>query len=246
MTSGFEKDDWLSEVMTRPVFKWAGVSAPTAGAIKKELSDRVSSRPGFFYVKWPTGDAAGLAVFTQAGFSVIDTPITLEWSGETPATPAVSAVVSAESSHYEALGRMAESCFRFSRFHLDPQIPERLAHLVKRRWLENYFNGKRGVALYVALVEKRVAGFLAVAEVKSLSERIAVIDLIGLAAEFQGRGIGANLVSHFVSEWRSRASSLRVGTQAANIPSLRLYEKTGFRIVGTQYVLHAHILPGAL
>jgi hypothetical protein len=32
-----------------------------------------------------------------------------------------------------------------------------------------------------------------------------------------------------------------VGTQAANIPSLRLYESFGFRVCETAYVLHAHV-----
>ena len=34
--------------------------------------------------------------------------------------------------------------------------------------------------------------------------------------------------------------TVRVGTQIANIPSLRLYESLGFRIADTHYVLHYH------
>ena len=33
---------------------------------------------------------------------------------------------------------------------------------------------------------------------------------------------------------------IRVGTQLANVPSLRLYEKLGFYIVDAAYVFHYH------
>jgi hypothetical protein len=33
---------------------------------------------------------------------------------------------------------------------------------------------------------------------------------------------------------------MRVGTQIANIPSLRLYERLGFTMAESAYVLHAH------
>ena len=33
---------------------------------------------------------------------------------------------------------------------------------------------------------------------------------------------------------------LRVGTQAANVPSVRLYEPLGFSLASAAYVLHLH------
>jgi ribosomal protein S18 acetylase RimI-like enzyme len=56
----------------------------------------------------------------------------------------------------------------------------------------------------------------------------------------QGRGVGSALVQAFVSRWRSKAKSLRVGTQISNAPSLRLYQRCGFWFQDAQYVLHAH------
>jgi RimJ/RimL family protein N-acetyltransferase len=35
-------------------------------------------------------------------------------------------------------------------------------------------------------------------------------------------------------------TTMRVGTQIANIPSIRLYEAMGFRLVGAQHILHCH------
>lgn len=247
MSDGFKKDEWLSEVMNRSVFRWTGTTDSIANdSLKLEMTRASFANGGFFYVKWPIQNVAGMAILTRMGFSVVDTPITFEWRGDLPKTPSLSEIVPAGERHFGELADVAENCFRYSRFHLDPNIPKKVADLVKRRWIENYFIGKRGSALYVALVQGRVAGFLGVVEATDDSKEIAVIDLIGVSTPYQGQSIGSNLVYYFIREWRERVASLRVGTQAANIPSLRLYEKTGFQIVSSQYVLHAHVLPGGV
>jgi hypothetical protein len=48
-------------------------------------------------------------------------------------------------------------------------------------------------------------------------------------------------VRSFVGRYRGEAVVLRVGTQGANVPSLRLYEKCGFSVRGTGLMLHRHV-----
>jgi ribosomal protein S18 acetylase RimI-like enzyme len=79
-------------------------------------------------------------------------------------------------------------------------------------------------------------GFLAAL----VSERNAVIDLVGVDKQYQRRRVGAALTQAFIDHYRPSASSLQVGTQVANVPSMRLYERLGFSISKTQYVLHLH------
>ena len=48
--------------------------------------------------------------------------------------------------------------------------------------------------------------------------------------------------AHVVAkESHADADMLRVGTQVANLPSISLYEKCGFHVAETTYVLHAHV-----
>jgi ribosomal protein S18 acetylase RimI-like enzyme len=61
--------------------------------------------------------------------------------------------------------------------------------------------------------------------------------------EHRGRGIGKALMGHLMEEAAGAGGLLRVGTQAANLASLRLYESLGFRIAETAYVLHCHVKP---
>jgi ribosomal protein S18 acetylase RimI-like enzyme len=148
-------------------------------------------------------------------------------------------------AYYDAVLRIAASSFVYSRFHLDPAIPKETAHKVKRAWVNSYIHKMRGERLLVALLDGKPVGFLAVL---ATPEPGRVIDLIGVDRAYQGRGVGRALVSFFIADSADRYPLLRVGTQVANVPSMRLYESLGFRIDETAYVLHAHVnaeAPGA-
>jgi ribosomal protein S18 acetylase RimI-like enzyme len=146
-----------------------------------------------------------------------------------------------EPDDYAAVLDIAGCCFRYSRFHLDAVFPAAVAHAIKRAWIQSYVDRQRGEQLLVALVNGKPAGFLAVLEATVEGQACRVIDLIGVAQTYQGRGVGRALVGCFLEDCAHRGLGARVGTQAANIPSLRLYESLGFRVCETAYVLHAHV-----
>ncbi len=211
------RDGWLSDVLGFDA--WTG-SAP-AGVAPALVTRRVA-----------TDDVDGLRAAEALGFSVVDVNVTLERAGF-DAAPAPSVAV-ATPDQFGALLDVAGSCFRYSRFHLDPRIPREAADRVKREWVRSYVEGTRGIELLAAGTD----GFLAVLEA---ADGARVIDLVGVAPAAQGRGIGAALVIAFGSRHGEGGRTLRVGTQIANVPSLRLYEKLGFRIVSAVYVLHRHV-----
>jgi dTDP-4-amino-4,6-dideoxy-D-galactose acyltransferase len=210
------------------------------------MADLAGSGDAFFYAKLPTNCVPECVALARAGFAVIDTAITLSSSGNEQTSAGDYDVGIASREQYKEIPKIAETCFRLSRFHLDPKIPLSAANSIKRRWVESYLQGTRGSALYAAARGGQVAGFLAAIEHSVQGHLTAVIDLLGVAEEHQRRGAGAALVRHFVNHWCGRASELRVGTQAANIGSLRLYENCGFRIVESSYVLHAHYRQGEM
>jgi ribosomal protein S18 acetylase RimI-like enzyme len=93
------------------------------------------------------------------------------------------------------------------------------------------------MVLLVGAAGPAPTGFLAVLETGDAR----VIDLVGVAPERQGRGVGSTLVDAFVR--RHRGHELVVGTQLANVPSLRLYRRAGFAIARSAFVLHRHVAP---
>jgi ribosomal protein S18 acetylase RimI-like enzyme len=65
-----------------------------------------------------------------------------------------------------------------------------------------------------------------------------VIDLIAVATDAHGRGAGSALTAAFAGLYTGMPRV--VGTQIANVPSIRLYTKLGFALARSQYVLHLH------
>lgn len=222
--SGVREDAWLARVLERPVY------AVDAGA---DLAGDLD--PGLYWAKVPVDGAAAAARLCARGFAPVDVNVTLTREG--PAVTEPGPVRPARPEEAPALLDIAGSCFRYSRFHLDPQLPDELADRVKREWVRSYVEGSRGLELLAAPGEDgRPVGFLAVLE----RDDARVIDLVGVAPDVQGRGHGEALVASFVARHAPHARELRVGTQAANVPSLRLYEKLGFRFSSAAYVLHLH------
>lgn len=240
MSRGFraEHDPWLSQVLERPTFRVAAqecVGGP-------EASDASwLHRPGFYYAKVATTDLARVHALTDLGFRVVDVSLVLDRSpGSVPDRPSAALVRPATPEDAEALLDIAGSCFVYSRFHLDPRFPRLVADRVKREWVRSYVEGRRGEILTVAELDGKPAGFLAALRAECHGRTARVIDLIGVAKSAQGCGFGKALVQDFITAAGPPVELLRVGTQAANVPSMRLYEQCGFRLSESVYVMHAH------
>lgn len=231
-------DNWLGEIMGRPAFR---VDLGDDDAVLAEtLAQHRAERAGaFYYSKVPCARVAEVAELCAAGFAPVDVNLTFERGLESLPPRAVSPeLVVRACTAADAAGALevAGSAYRYSRFHLDPRVPDEIAHRIKREWANNYVKGARGDRLFVAVAGDRVAGFLAALK----SDAAATIDLVGVATTYQRRGIGAALVSAFVEHYRTAVPRLLVGTQAANLPSVRMYEQLGFTLAGSSYVLHMH------
>lgn len=227
---GVSSDAWLTALFGLPV------SRVEPGAPAEALS--ALPAPGFAYAKVRAADAAEVARLEGLGFRVVDINMTFERAGGDAPAP-TAPVVRVDAALVPEVLDIAGSCFRFSRFHLDPKVDDALAHRIKREWIRSYAEGRRGHSLWAALDAGRPAGFLAVLTVEQGGKRRAVIDLIGVAERAQGRGFGRDLVNFFAREFAGY-DALAVGTQAANAPSMRLYESCGFRAAGAAIVLHRH------
>lgn len=245
-----EPDRWLTEIFGCDVYK---VSQPDrseqdkAGQAGENLPGLVQKETAFLYAKVSVNCVAQVRSLLDLGFYVVDTNLTFERTPPATTEGLLSleeSVKEASLAEYKMILDIAASCFVCSRFHLDPAIPADLANEIKRAWVNSYIQGRRGERLWMAEAEGRPVGFLAELCLAEASDTTRVIDLIGVDAAYQGRGAGRKLVNSFIANATGRCTRLRVGTQAANIPSVRLYESCGFRLAHATYVLHAHIRKG--
>ena len=239
-----DRDHWLSEVFCYPVFRVSG-SIVSLRDLRSHYCEHSSA---FYYSKLATDRVDQVRKLISAGFYVVDTAVTLGRSGVNelngPVVAGIDVSLANPGTDGDTILEIAEASFHYSRFHLDPLIPAGLADRVKRSWVESYLTGQRGECLWVAHVNADAAGFLAVLSVPVGESCDRVIDLIAVSQGFQRRGVARALIEAFIKNAAPRSERLRVGTQAANIPSIRLYEQAGFFIDQTQYVLHLHVKSG--
>ena len=236
------RDGWLSTVTGLACHKMSGHG--DAPAIAGELS---RAGDGFYFVKLPVADVTAVKSYTAAGFFLVDTGITFEMgasSGDEESAPRIDVRLAGPVDH-AAAQEIAATSFIYSRFHLDPLFPKDLANRIKREWIRSYCEGSRGDALLIAVIDGRVAGFLAAIMAVTGGQSVAVIDLIAVDGGARGRGVGRALLAAFREHYRGRAGILRVGTQLANNPSIGLYGRFGFVFAEATHVLHAHRRNGA-
>lgn len=226
-----QHDAWLTNMLGCDASRLTGTGW-TAPELQKALDD---SGDGFAWTRVPTARIELVERLSRVGFTVVDTNLTFEKALEEQGLGA-GAVRAASADDENDVARIARESFRYTRFHLDPKITDETADAIKEEWARNYFRGKRGDQLLVGLDDGCLAGFILLLE--STTE-IPVIDLIAVEPASQGRGIASKLINNAVAACPA-AKTMRVGTQAANIRSVRLYEKLGFRLVDSAYVLHWH------
>ena len=74
---------------------------------------------------------------------------------------------------------------------------------------------------------------------KNNPDDVVVIDLIAVDKNHRRKNTASSLIAYAESEYNN-CLLIRVGTQIANIASVRLYEKLGFRLTQSQYIFHYH------
>jgi len=230
-------DQWLSQILGCAAFKVK---------LDDECLPNVLLEPprqeAFYSTKVSITKVNIVKILANAGFHTVDVNLTLERLADANRltdTHNISVEKASDEDRQDTLD-IAESCFKYSRFHLDPDIPNPTANKIKREWINNYFNKNRGSDLFIAKKNGKPVGFLAVLEISINEKIIRIIDLLGVSINHQRQNIGKTLTNYFIKTSSEKSEVVRVGTQAANIPSLQLYESCGFRIVNAAYVMHAH------
>jgi len=75
--------------------------------------------------------------------------------------------------------------------------------------------------------------FVPLIELEALAAGTGYMNLIAVAPEFQGKGIGSRLIEHFEEHYRGPAG-LSLIVSDSNTGAIRLYERHGFRVAATR------------
>lgn len=233
--TGLRQDAWLGEILG--CHAWRVIVGPDGpDAETRDAMGRLEG-PAFLFAKVPTSDIRCVAALGALGFHVVDTNVTLERPVPGDAVTALGTYCRpARPEDREAVASLAARSFTYSRLHLDPAVPRPAADRSRAEWAGNYFAGRRGDHMVIAERDGDCAGFL---QLLGPGDGTLTIDLIGVDPAHRRNGVARDMIGFAIARFGGIAR-VRVGTQAANIPSLRLYEALGFRTAATSYVLHCH------
>lgn len=239
--SNIKKDIWLSGVLEKESFSLV-VSEDWLTAIEEESSGEnndfldLLSKEVFVYAKVDPANIRAINMLGSYGFNLIDTNITLEKNISKDKDFKFNTTVRmAKNTDASSVSELSRKSFLISRFHLDPYINTATAKEINYQWAHNFFSGKRGDQLIVAEINDTIVGF----NLLILKDDSVVIDLITVDSNYERKGIATDLIN-YAESINSGKAKIVVGTQAANIAALRLYEKCGFKVCNTKYVLHYH------
>jgi len=232
--TGWVRDEFLTACLDRPVIRVQDLAAAA------QAVEHARTHPRWMVeARVPVDQVASLGRLTGQGFRLIDTNVQLDCAvaqlGAAEATSKEWSIRPAAPVDREVVVELAATQMSLSRFHLDPGIEPAFAAAVKRAWVGNFFESRRGDGLYVVDTAAGIAGFLLVLERGTQG----IIDLIAVQPRVRGTGVVAALVGAWVAR-SPQLDRLLVGTQIANFRSLRAYAKLGFKVCAAAHVLHKH------
>lgn len=234
-SSAIIADKWLGSLLNRKVYKvdWAKLHAQGDECVSV-LHDYQSASPVFMYAKSSVSECRCIGDLEKNGFCLVDINVQFEKNIQRhkDLPKGIRWASPCDKSHVMDLARRN---FHYSRFHLDPHFSKEEANTIKAEWAGNFFSGQRGDSMVIAEDKDRIVGFLQLIHKQDL----LVIDLIAVDAENRKRGIASGMTAFAESSIKG-FKHLSVGTQAANVPAVRLYEKLGFAYKGAACVFHFH------
>lgn len=190
-------------------------------------------------------DLSALHVLEEAGFITLDGILTLALDlarHKSIERPHDFQIRLATPDDAERVADLARIAFIYDRYHADPFIsPERAGEL-HATWLRSSCTGKAADAVMLAEDNTGLLGFMTCAlqpdTHKQLGRMIGTVVMAASTEAARGRGVAYATLMAALDWFREQGCEIvDSGTQVRNIPSLGLFQKCGFRIVGSSISL---------
>ncbi len=137
-------------------------------------------------------------------------------------------------SHWQ-LQKLAWQAAEFSRFRLDPALPEGSWEHMYSLWMQSSITGKLADAVLVERGDDRIIGMITV----SYRGKCGQIGLFAVDRKWRGRGIGRRLLDAAIQRCcAAGCKKLQVVTQGDNLAACRSYELASFHPIDEQDIFH--------
>lgn len=210
----------------------------TTGDLERALVDAREQALRCFYVEVAAFDPEVMGWCAEHGSRLADYRVVLSKPLRTvdqEPTGSVRCMARRLAADYDTLRSIALEISVQSRFAHDPGFGARQATRLYDEWIRKSFHEGWCDELLVAVDGSRPLGFLTIRR----KDGVPYIDLVGVARESSGRGIGGALVREAERQCLAKGERhMKVVTQGHNVPAMRLYEGQGFRVERTAALFH--------
>ncbi|MDC8006301.1 GNAT family N-acetyltransferase [Aureisphaera galaxeae] len=134
-----------------------------------------------------------------------------------------------------ALYELAYESGKYSRFKLDPKMKNAHFEALYRLWIDNSIDADFSDGFLVKIIEEMPAGMVTYRS----SLDVATIGLIAVSPQFQGRGIGRELLAAAENHAMDAGmKSMVIPTQKSNEIACKFYEKSGYSLAEAKHIKH--------
>ena len=204
-----------------------------------QVLDAWSKRERIDCLYFLSADSGGPALWSveKSGFHLVDLRVTLFAKLDKLVLPASESdsICLASSADIPDLRAIAALNHGDSRFYADPHFERAKCNELYAIWVEKSVKDTDH-KVFIYKPEAKALGYVSSCLEDGGS---AIIGLVGIAKDCQGRGIATQLTNHCIRVMQSEGcTQIQVVTQGRNIKAIQLYEKCGFRLKSIQTWFH--------
>lgn len=232
MKYSWKVDDFDWEVFG---FKVAKITEIDSSVTSKMLSNRIESlkkdliknKVVYAIHRVSSNNSQMIHALERAGFILVDGLISLSIDISQVDPESFSQIREASKRDLPELKKLTSGLFAFSRIDNDPLISKNKANEFYLKWIENSVNGEAADSVLVWEEKDKILGYITL-------QKKGHIPLLGVSENARGKGIAKKLLSAALAKFKKWGlKEVAVDTQMGNIPALRAYQGSGFKIVGS-------------
>jgi len=194
--------------------------------IRKILDEFIKENVQYATYRLQASQFPVIHALEKSGFLLVDGLIALEYVIENrEKIPEVAKNIrEATIDDLDRLKKIAGMAFSLNRFYNDPLIPKEKADDIYIRWIINSVKKIAADNVFVWEEKGEILGFITL-------QKSGHIPLIAVSNHARGKGIAKKLIEGAIAECKkSGIAKIAIETQITNIPALRAYISSGFKV----------------
>lgn len=232
MKYSWKFDKFDSEVFG---FKVAKIIDLDPLGIKNLIEELIKNKVEYATYRVQSSDFFLIHALEKSNFSLVDGLITFSInSSEIKIEKTAKEIREANKNDIGELKNLTSGLYSNTRAFNDPFISKDKANEFYKKWIENSVLLKAADLVLVWEEKGKIRGYITL-------QKKGQTPLIGVSSESRGKGIGKKLISAAIAYFKKLGiKTVEIETQMQNIPALRAYQSSGFKIVNSYLTFSWH------